>query len=52
MDPLLINISLPEALAVLIFGMVIGAAAATAYWIVPGVLTDPDQNQPELEVES
>lgn len=51
MEYLLINISLPEALAVLVFGMVIGAAAATAYWVIPGVLADPDPGEPEIEVD-
>jgi len=52
MDPLLINISLPEALTVLIFGMIIGAAAATAYWVLPGVWMAPEKSEPGQEVES
>lgn len=40
-----LTFKLPEVLAVLVFGMIIGAAAATAFWVLPQTCTDPPKKK-------
>lgn len=51
MDLLFLSISGPEAAACFVFGLIIGAMATTAYYIIPSVLADPAQRETEPEVD-